>query len=153
MLATDAWLANAGDALIAVALDGMLREIAPKAAILHAAYQWDDFGPRIPVLNTVPPLEYLLGTPWMPPLPGYEQAGAQLVEEADAIVCQGGGFLVEAYSPRGRLAALADAVRRGKPVALLGITLGRFDEPAARRDLEPCSVARRWSSYVTGTRW
>ena len=113
----------------------MLREIAPNAAILHAAYQWDEYGPRIPVLNPVPPLEHLLGTPWAPPLPGFEHAGAALVDEADAVVCQGGGFLVEAYSPRARLAALADTVRRGKPLALLGIALGHFEEPAARRDL------------------
>jgi glycosyltransferase involved in cell wall biosynthesis/polysaccharide pyruvyl transferase WcaK-like protein len=136
VLVTDAWLANAGDALIAVALERLLRELVPNAAVLHAAYQWDEFGPRIPALNAVPPLEALLGTPWAPPIAGYERAGAALVEEADAIVCQGGGFLVESYAPIARVAALADIVRREKPLAVVGVALGRFAEPRTRRELE-----------------
>ena len=135
VLLTDAWLANAGDALIALALDRMIRTLRPDASLLHAAYQWDVVGPRIPTLHCIPPLEDLLGTPWAPPAPGCSGHGDALVDTSDLVVCQGGGFLVEDYEPRARLAALAAVVRAGTPLALVGITLGRFDDPDMRADL------------------
>jgi polysaccharide pyruvyl transferase WcaK-like protein len=135
VLATDAWLANAGDAAIALALDGIIRELAPAASILHSSYQHDLIGPRLAGLTCVPPLDALLGTRWAPPAPGWEDAGAQLVEGADLVICQGGGFLVEAYEPRTRLASLADVVRRGKPLVLAGVTIDHFRSAPLRADL------------------
>ena len=135
ILATDAWLANAGDAAIALALDRMLRELAPTAAVLHAAYQHDRIGPRLPELACVPPLEGLLGTPWAPPAAGWEDRGRELVDDADLVICQGGGFLVEAYEPRARIVALAEVVRGGKPLALVGVTVDRFTRASSRADL------------------
>ncbi len=126
ILLADAWLANAGDAAIAVALDRVVREIAPGAAVLHAAYQWDTVGPLVPDLTFVPPLEDLLGTPWAPPAPRWEIAGAALVEQSDLVICQGGGYLVEAYQPLARLAALAKVLAAGKRLALVGISMGSF---------------------------
>jgi polysaccharide pyruvyl transferase WcaK-like protein len=135
ILVTDAWLANAGDAAIAVATDALLRELAPEAAILHAAYHGAELSDRYPSLRLVPPLEDLLGTPWAPPAAGWEVDGPALVAGADLVVSQGGGFLVEAYEPRGRVAALADVVTRGRPVVLLGQTVGAFHGAALRHDL------------------
>jgi polysaccharide pyruvyl transferase WcaK-like protein len=135
ILATDAWLANAGDAAIALALERMLCELAPTGAVLHAAYQHDRIGPLLPELICVPPLEDLLGTPWAPPAPGWETAGSALVDAADLVVCQGGGFLVEAYEPWARLATLAEVVRRGKPLAFVGVTVDRFTRAPSRADL------------------
>ena len=135
VLLTDAWLANAGDALIALGLDRMVRTLRPDASLLHAAYQWDVVGPRIPMLHCIPPLEDLLGTPWAAPAPGCLGHGGALVDASDLVVCQGGGFLVEDYEPRARLAALAAVVRAGTPLALVGITLGHFDDPGMRADL------------------
>jgi polysaccharide pyruvyl transferase WcaK-like protein len=135
ILATDAWLANAGDAAITVALERMLRELAPTASVLHASYQYERIGPRLPELRFVPPLEDLLGTPWAGPASGWDGAGAALVDGADLVVCQGGGFLLEAYEPRARLATLAEVVRREKPLALVGVTVSRFDRAPNRADL------------------
>ena len=142
VLVTQAWLANAGDAAIAVALDGMLRAISPEASILHAAFQHDSVGPLIPGLSFVPPLEELLGTPWAPPAPGWEERGAALVESADLVLAQGGGYLVEGYQPWSRIAALAAVAHRGLPIGLVGVTVEPFRSEAARGFLrELLSVA------------
>jgi polysaccharide pyruvyl transferase WcaK-like protein len=126
ILVTDAWLANAGDAAIAGALDDMLRGIAPQASIVHAAYHGDLLGRHLPGLSFVPPLDALLGTRWTSPAPGWEQAGRELVDGADVVISQGGGFLVEEYQPWTRIAALATVARSGLPLALVGQSVGRF---------------------------
>jgi polysaccharide pyruvyl transferase WcaK-like protein len=135
VLLTDCWLANAGDAAIALGLERMIRDLAPGAAVIHAAYQHDTIGPLIPGPVFVPPLEGLLGTPWVPPAAGWEGPGRRLVNGADLIISQGGGFLVEAYEPFGRIAALADAATIGPPTALVGQTIGRFTTSLGRRYL------------------
>ena len=135
LLLTDAWLANAGDAAVAMGLERLVRAVAPTAAVLHASYQHDVVGPLLPELRVVPPLELLLGHEWAPPAPGWEDAGRELVAGADLVICQGGGFLVEAYQPYGRVAALAEVGRLGIPLALVGLTIEGFRRATARRGL------------------
>ena len=138
---TDAWLANAGDAALALATDAMIRAAVPAAAILHAAYHGAELGHHVPSLRCTLPLEELLGTPWAPTAPGWEESGPALVAGADAVVSQGGGFLVEAYQPWGRIAALATVARGGTPLAIVGQTIGRFEPTHLRRDLEDVLTA------------
>ncbi len=133
ILVTEAWLANAGDAAIAVALDRLVRRLSPTAAVLHAAYQHREIGPLVPELAVVPPLEELLGTPWSPAAPELADAGPALVEGADLVVAQGGGYLVEGYHPIARLGALAEVTRRALPLALFGVTVEPFRGALARR--------------------
>jgi polysaccharide pyruvyl transferase WcaK-like protein len=135
ILVTDAWLANAGDAAIAVALDDLLRELAPDAAVLHASYHHERIGPRLPALSFVPPLEDLVGVSAASP-EGWGRRGPGLVDAADLVVCQGGGFLVEGYQPTARLVALADVVGRGRPLALVGLTVDRFVRAVNRAPLQ-----------------
>lgn len=66
VLVTDAWLANAGDGAIALAVDRMVHAAAPGAAVLHAAYQADLVGGAYPGLAFVPPLDALLGVEGAP---------------------------------------------------------------------------------------
>jgi polysaccharide pyruvyl transferase WcaK-like protein len=141
VLVTDAWLANAGDAALALATEAMIRAAVPGAAVLHAAYHGTELGHHLPSLRCTLPLEELLGTPWAPTAPGWEASGPALVAGADAVVSQGGGFLVEAYQPWGRIAALATVARRGTPLAIVGQTIGRFEPADLRRDLEDVMAA------------
>lgn len=126
VLVTDAWLANAGDAALALATENLVREVVPGAAVLHAAYQGAELASNFPSLRFTASLEDLIGTPWAPPAPGWAESGPALVAGADAVISQGGGFLVEAYQPWGRIAALSKVARWGVPVAILGQTVGRF---------------------------
>jgi polysaccharide pyruvyl transferase WcaK-like protein len=135
LLVTDAWLANAGDAAIALATDRLLRELAPGAAVVHASYHHERVGPLLPALSFVPPLEVLLGVPG-PPVPRWRETGPALVDGADLVICQGGGFLVEAYEPLGRVLALAAVVERGLRLAFLGVTVDRFDRSVYRVPLQ-----------------
>ena len=132
MLVSDAWLANAGDAAIATALQKIVLDLAPDAAVLHASYQHDLVGALIPALDVIPPLEALLGTPWSSPLAGWED-GLDLLRGADLVISQGGGFLMEPYQAWKRLTALADVVRHGRPLCFFGQTIGRYRAAPARR--------------------
>lgn len=134
VLVTDAWLANAGDGAIAIAVDQMVRAVAPDAAVLHAAYQGEAVGRSYPDLELVPPLATLVGIEGAPPAPRGWRASTlgQLVDEADLVVSQGGGFLLEHYQPWERLFALAEAVGRDRPLVLLGHTIGAFRMARAR---------------------
>ena len=129
ILLTDAWLANAGDAALAVATEALVREVRPAAAVVHAAYQGATLGAHLPGLCFTGSLEELIGTPWAPPAPRWADAGPALVAGADAVISQGGGFLMEAYEPWGRVAALDEVTCRGVPVAILGQTVDRFSHP------------------------
>jgi len=135
VLITEGWLANAGDAAISLAIEGMIRAISPGASVLHAAYQYDTVGPALPSLSFVPPLEALLGTPWAPPAPDWEERGPALVDGADVVVAQGGGYLVEGYQPWGRIAALGAIARREVPLGLIGLSVERFESEDARIEL------------------
>ena len=135
ILITDSWLANAGDAAISLGLDATVRTIAPTASILHASYQYREIGPLLGDLRFVAPLEELLGTPWAPPGPGWEERGAELVAAADLVICQAAGALVEAYGSVARIVALSDVVERGIPLALVGLTASPWSRAAARREL------------------
>ncbi|MBU4213387.1 MAG: polysaccharide pyruvyl transferase family protein, partial [Actinobacteria bacterium] len=132
VLVTDCWLPNAGDALIAVAMERAIRAVCPGAAVLHAAYGSEEVRARYPDLALVPPLDALLGTRWAP-----ERAhgGPELVDGADLVVSQGGGFLRAGYQPAARIDALARASRLSPRLALLGQSIGVFDRATARRDL------------------
>lgn len=133
VLVTDGWYANLGDVAIALGLERLIREIAPSAAVVHAAYQWDCVGRRIDDLSVAPPLEQLLDLPWTAPAIGWHGDADALVAGADVVVAQGGGYLVEAYEPWGRLAALATVARRGTPVGLVGVSIEPFTTSRGRR--------------------
>lgn len=137
VLITDAWLANAGDAAIAVSLDRLLRRLAPTAAVLHSSYQHDLVGPLIEELRVVPPLESLLGLAWAPPLPPDTDGtvGTELVAGADLVIAQGGGYLVEAYEPLGRIAAWLEIMHLGIPFVLAGVSVEHFRRSHPRRML------------------
>ncbi len=129
ILITDAWLANAGDAALAIATETLVRQCAPEAAILHAAYHGAELGPRLPELRFTAPLDQLIGSVWAAPAEGWEEVGPTLVAGADAVISQGGGFLIEAYQPWSRIASLAAVTRQGVPLALLGQTIDSFVRP------------------------
>ncbi len=126
VLVTDAWLTNAGDAALAMATETLVREAVPGAAVLHAAYHGAELAFHFPRLRFTASLEDLIGTPWAPPAPGWADSGPALVADADAVISQGGGFLMKAYQPWGRIAALSKVAGWGIPVAILGQTVDRF---------------------------
>ncbi len=133
VLVTDAWLANAGDGAIALATDRMIRQLAPDASVLHAAYQGELLEGAYAELSLVPPVATLLGVDGAAPFDGWDaDAGARLVDGADLVVSQGGGFLLEHYQPWERLFALAGIVDRDRPLVLLGQSIGPFRLARAR---------------------
>jgi polysaccharide pyruvyl transferase WcaK-like protein len=135
VLVSDCWLTNAGDAAIAIATQRLIQELAPGAAVLHATYQGNVLNDRYPELEFVPPLATLLEVEFAePPSPEWGGArGLRLVEGADLVVSQGGGFLMEHYQPWERLFALARVVEMGKPLALVGQGIGAFRLARSRR--------------------
>jgi len=134
VLVTDGWLANAGDAAIALAVDRLVRTAAPGAAVLFAAYQHELCAADCPGLALVPPLDALLGISIAPRHAPLDAGSAEaLVRGADLVVSQGGGFLLERYLPWSRLQALAAVADLGLPLAIVGQTIGRFDDAKARR--------------------
>jgi polysaccharide pyruvyl transferase WcaK-like protein len=137
VLVTDAWLANAGDGAISLATERRVREVAPGAAILHAAYQGDLVAEAYPQLQIVPPLSGLLGVvPKLPELAGWHpERASQLVADADAVLCQGGGFSIEHYGGGERLRAWELVVEEGKPLAFGAQTVGPFREARNRAPL------------------
>lgn len=145
VLVTDAWLANAGDAAIAHALEELIRSVAPDAAVVHAAYQANLVGDRLGLSDLAPPLDSLLdvvGADALPE-PWTSRAATALVQDADLVVSQGGGFLLEHYQPWQRLLAHAAVVELGRPLAYLGQTIGRFAAARARALLRRTLSAAR----------
>ena len=143
VLLTDCWLQNSGDAAIALAMDGIVRRAFPGAAVVHAAYGVEETAGRYPSLDVTDPLDALVGTRWQEP---QDDEGARFVAEADVVISQGGGFLRAGYKPWARLDALRRVHALGPRTALLGQTLGVFDEAFARRDLRAVLTA---ASHVT----
>lgn len=133
----DAWLANSGDAAIALATVGLVRERAPQAAILLAAEHGDVVGSRYPELEICPPLSFLLGIePAMPEGHGCDPAEARaIVADADVVLSQGGAFLTEAYQPWGRIAAYDQIRTLGLPYAFIAQTISNFSDPQIRARL------------------
>jgi Polysaccharide pyruvyl transferase len=134
VLVADGWLANAGDAAIALAADGLVRSVWPQSAVLHASYHADLAAHAVPELEFVPPLDALLGVDGAPPLhDGWtSQDGERLVREADLVVSQGGGFLLEHYQPWPRLFAHVRVVEFGVPFVIVAQTVGTFRAARAR---------------------
>lgn len=128
VLVTDAWLANAGDAAIALATDRLVRAVAPRAAVLHATYQREILAAAYPELTMVPPLAALTGVSrGLPEAQGWdEERGASLVRGADVVLSQGGGFLYEHYCPWARIRAHQLVIQWGLPLAYCGQSLGQF---------------------------
>ena len=137
ILVSDAWLANAGDAAIALATQRRLNRLVPGAAVLHAAYQGDILAEHFPELALVPPLAGLLGvTPAIPELTGWDPAASERVlREADVVLCQGGGYAMEHYDPWERLRAWELVVERQLPIGFGAQTIGRFDGERERASL------------------
>jgi polysaccharide pyruvyl transferase WcaK-like protein len=135
VLVSDCWPTNAGDAAIALAIDGLVRRLAPGAAVVHAAYDEDHAAAWYPDLRWAPPLESLVGTRWAGPAPGLESPGPAFVAGADVVISQGGGFLHDAYEPWARIDALARAADTGAPVVIYGQTIGDMRLAFARRAL------------------
>lgn len=134
VLVADGWLTNAGDAAIALAADGLVRSVWPRAAVLHASYHADLVADALPELHLVPPLDALLGVDGANPLrDGWtSQKGERLVRDADLVVSQGGGFLLEHYEPWPRLFAHVRVVDLGVPFAIIAQTIGTFRAARAR---------------------
>ncbi len=133
VLVADGWLANAGDAAIALAVDRLVRSVWPDAAVLHAAYHADLVGDQVPELAFVPPIDALLGVDGADPAPdAWAPYGERLVRDAELVVSQGGGFLLEHYAPWPRLFAHVRVVDLGVPLAILGQTIGTFRAARAR---------------------
>jgi hypothetical protein len=134
VLVTDGWLANAGDAAITLATDSLVRSVWPGAAVLHASYHVDLVAGAVPDLEFVPPLDTLLAVDGAEPMrDGWTSPhGERLVREADLVVSQGGGFLLEHYEPWPRLFAHVRVVDLGLPFVILGQTIGAFRAARAR---------------------
>jgi polysaccharide pyruvyl transferase WcaK-like protein len=133
VLVSDCWPTNAGDAAIALATDGLVRRLAPGAAVVHAAYHADQAAALYPELRWAEPLESLVGTRWAGPAPGLAVSGPAFVAGADLVISQGGGFLHEAYQPWARIDALARAADAGVPLVIFGQTIGDLRLAFARR--------------------
>jgi len=131
VLFTDCWLQNSGDALIAVAMDRIVRQAVPGAHVIHAAYGVGQVGARYPGLTVVPPVDVLVGTRWAPG----SAEGTDFVRDADVVVSQGGGFLRAGYRPWSRIDSLERIAQLGPRLALMGQTLGVFDVAFARRSM------------------
>ncbi|MEA2458775.1 MAG: colanic acid/amylovoran biosynthesis protein [Thermoleophilaceae bacterium] len=129
ILVTDAWLANAGDGAIALATQDRLARLAPGASIIHAAYQGDLLADWYPDLMLVPPLAGLVGvTPEIPEMREWDiPAGRSLVEGADIVLSQGGGFAMEHYDPWERIRAWELVVDIGMPFGFGAQSVGRFE--------------------------
>lgn len=134
VLVTDGWLANAGDAAISLAMDGLVRSVWPDAALLHASYHADLVAGALPDLAFIPPLDALLGVDGAGPMrDGWTSTnGEHLVSSADLVVSQGGGFLLEHYEPWPRLFAHNRVVDLGVPFAIIGQSIGSFRAARAR---------------------
>ena len=143
VMVSDAWLPNAGDGAIALAVERMIRQLVPGASIVHAAYHSELVGDAYDGLRFVPPLSSLLAIEGSPPVPPEwdHDAGRAFVDAADLVVSQGGGFLVEAYQPWERLFALEQVVQSGTRLVLLGQTIGTFRLARARALLR--TIVRR----------
>lgn len=137
ILVSDAWLANGGDAAIALATQERVQRLTPKAAVVHAAYQGDLLAEHLPELALVPPLAGLAGvTPSIPELDGWDRAACEtILGQADAVLCQGGGYAMEHYEPLERLRAWEHVVGRGVPIAFGAQSVGPFRGEAARSAL------------------
>lgn len=127
VLVSDNWPANAGDMAIALALEQVVRTIAPDAEVIHATYLHDAALPDLSHVRHTPPLEDLLGTRWRPPLEEWAGAGEELVRSCDVLISQGGGFFYEHYTPETRVEGLDRAVALAPRFALVGQSIGRFD--------------------------
>jgi polysaccharide pyruvyl transferase WcaK-like protein len=134
VLVTDGWLVNAGDAAIALAVDRLVRSVWPGSAVLHASYHVDLVAGAVPELDFVPPLDSLLGVDGAATMrDGWSSShGERLVRDADLVVSQGGGFLLEQYEPWPRLFAHDRVVDLDVPFALIGQTIGTFRAARAR---------------------
>jgi polysaccharide pyruvyl transferase WcaK-like protein len=145
ILVADAWLANAGDGAIAIATERRLRRMAPRAAILHAAYQGDLLADAYPELALVPPLAGLVAvTPSIPEMRGWDgDAAGRIVAEADLVLSQGGGFAMEHYRPWERLRAWELVVQLGAPIAFCAQSVGPF-----RHDRERAILRRVYARAV-----
>jgi exopolysaccharide biosynthesis predicted pyruvyltransferase EpsI len=134
VLVSDAWLTNAGDGAIALALDRLVRSVWPGAAVLHAAYQSELLGTYLDDLAFAPPLDALLGIKGADVLPAgwTAEAGDELVRGADLIISQGGGFLFEHYQPWQRLLVHARVIEMGLRFVYLAQSIGRFRTARAR---------------------
>lgn len=82
----------------------------------------------------VPPIAGLLGvTPAIPELHGWDSAEAErIMREADAVLCQGGGYAMEHYGPWERLRAWEAVVERRIPIGFGAQTVGPFHREAER---------------------
>ena len=132
VLVVDGWLGDAGEGATALAVDRMIRSVAPGAAVLHAARLGSELGGLIPGLNFVPPLASLVGVGRAAPTGATFAAGRDLVRGADLVVSQGGPALVECPAAWTRLDAYQAVLEMGRPMVLLGLSLGPWRAAAGR---------------------
>lgn len=135
ILITDGWLTNAGDAAIHMAMRESLRAQLPGTRIAIASHHRDLVGDRYPELDLVPPVDSLAGIewPWTSKRDLAERETIErLVEEADAVLVPGGGFLLERYQPHGRIRIYEELLERGKRLMFYAQSIGYFEDPELR---------------------
>jgi hypothetical protein len=132
----DAWLANAGDGAISLATERRLRGLAPDASILHAADHSHLLADNYPELRLLPPLAELTGV--LPPRAesGWTvEHGRLIVSQADAVLSQGGGFLMDRYRPVARLHSYSALAEMDIPIAFCAQSISDFSDLGERRIL------------------
>jgi Polysaccharide pyruvyl transferase len=127
ILVMDGCLADIGEGSVAMALHRILRRVAPEAAVLHAACHAEGVAGDLPGLAFVPPVHRLIG----PAFAGWTPArGRALVAGTDLVL--GSGSLLEPSAPWGLLQGYDEVLDLGRPVALVGQTVGPWHGAAGR---------------------
>jgi polysaccharide pyruvyl transferase WcaK-like protein len=134
----DVWLANAGDAAIALAMAASLRHALPDVDVAFCCHQRALVGHHYPALAPEPPLDALVGDDgrWLSTTDrrGADRARA-LVDGAALVVASGGGYLYEHYGMERRLEVFERVLEHGRPLALFAQSIGAPRDSVVRARL------------------
>lgn len=131
----DVWLANAGDAAIALAMSETLGGALGQVDLSFACHHRNLVGDRYPELDLVPPLTTLVGGEgaWTTAADSQERRRLEkLVDGAELVIASGGGYLFEHYGPGARVRVYESLLDAGKRLVFYAQSIGRFTEPALR---------------------
>jgi len=137
----DVWLANAGDAAIALAMSEALGRALGRVELSFACHHRNLVGDRYPELDLVPPLTTLVGGEgaWTTAADRQERSRLEkLVDGAELVIATGGGYLYEHYRPEARIRVYESLLDAGKRFGFYAQSVGRFTEPALRERM--CAV-------------